>query len=140
TVFEACSPLANSVSFHALYAQCMEMERQWACKASDDCLVQVRAMMESDLIQYSSLARVSKRLCVTERTLRRRLEHQGSNFQQLLDQVRHERACTMFADPGLSISSIAQALGYSDAVSFRHAFRRWTGLAPSEYRSGLKGH
>lgn len=139
-VFEACSPLANSVSFQALFAQCTEMERQWACKASDDCLVQIRALMERDLIQYSSLARVSERLCVTERTLRRRLEHQGSSFQHLLDQVRHERACTMFADPGRSISSIAQALGYSDAVSFRHAFRRWTGLAPSEYRARLTGH
>ncbi|HEJ2566239.1 AraC family transcriptional regulator [Pseudomonas aeruginosa] len=139
-VFEAKAPLANMVSFHALYAQCEELERQWATKASDDCLLQVRQLLENNLATYSSLARVSEKLCVTERTLRRRLEHQGCTFQHLLDQVRHDRACLLFADASKSIANIAQELGYSDTVSFRHAFRRWTGKSPSEYRSGLGGH
>jgi AraC-like DNA-binding protein len=31
---------------------------------------------------------------------------------------------------------IASRLGYSDAANFRHAFVRWTGKAPREYRKG----
>lgn len=140
TVFEAKAPLANVVSFHALYAQCEELEREWATKASNDCLLQVRQLLESNLATYSSLSRVSASLCVTERTLRRRLEHQGCKFQSLIDQVRFDRACLLFLDESKSIADIAQELGYSDKVSFRHAFRRWTGKSPSEYRSGLASH
>ena len=29
---------------------------------------------------------------------------------------------------------IAEELGYSETASFRHAFQRWSGLAPSELR------
>jgi AraC-like DNA-binding protein len=29
---------------------------------------------------------------------------------------------------------IAIRLGYSDAANFRHAFLRWTGRSPSEFR------
>jgi AraC-like DNA-binding protein len=29
---------------------------------------------------------------------------------------------------------IAAQLGYSDAANFRHAFIRWTGKRPSDYR------
>lgn len=136
-VFETKAPLANMVSFHALYAQCQDLERQWATKASDDCILHVKQLLESDLVIYSSLTRVCEKLCLTERTLRRRLDHQGSSFQHLLDQVRHDRACLLFGIESKSISSIAQELGYSDTVSFRHAFRRWTGKSPREYRTGL---
>ena len=31
---------------------------------------------------------------------------------------------------------IASRLGYSDAANFRHAFARWTGKSPSEFRGG----
>ncbi|WP_177408643.1 AraC family transcriptional regulator [Pseudomonas sp. M30-35] len=135
-VFESKAPLANTVSFHALHAQCKDLERQWATKASDDCFLHVKQLLESDLVTYSSLAHVCAELCLTERTLRRRLDHQGCSFQHLLDQVRHDRACLLFGE-SKSIASIAQELGYSDTVSFRHAFRRWTGKSPSEYRAGL---
>lgn len=134
-IFEAKAPLANRVSFLALHAQCADMESQWASRASEDCLVQVRSLIEMNLTEYCSLSRLAAKMCVTERTLRRRLVQQGTSFQQVLDQVRHERASQLLAHPASRISVIAQELGYSDAVSFRHAFRRWTGLTPTEFRT-----
>nr|WP_193760112.1 helix-turn-helix domain-containing protein [Burkholderia multivorans] len=31
-------------------------------------------------------------------------------------------------------TNIASTLGFSDAVGFRHAFKRWTGTTPSDVR------
>ena len=33
---------------------------------------------------------------------------------------------------------IASRLGYSEASNFRHAFLRWTGKNPSEFRGGAR--
>jgi AraC-like DNA-binding protein len=30
---------------------------------------------------------------------------------------------------------VAQRLGYAEAASFIHAFRRWTGMTPSQFRA-----
>ena len=34
----------------------------------------------------------------------------------------------------MTTQDIAFALGFSDAANFRHAFRRWTGRTPNEFR------
>jgi AraC-like DNA-binding protein len=34
----------------------------------------------------------------------------------------------------LSVEDIAGLLGFSDAANFRHAFRRWTGKTPNDFR------
>ena len=36
----------------------------------------------------------------------------------------------------LSVEEIALRLGYSDAPSFSHAFKRWTGVSPRDARRG----
>jgi len=42
----------------------------------------------------------------------------------------------LMAAGGMSNDEIAARLDYSDAANFRHAFSRWTGKSPSEYRGG----
>ncbi|MGH8461918.1 MAG: helix-turn-helix domain-containing protein [Stenotrophobium sp.] len=42
-----------------------------------------------------------------------------------------------FARGHLGIPQIAYQLGYGDSANFTRAFRRMTGMAPSEYRQKL---
>jgi AraC-like DNA-binding protein len=37
-------------------------------------------------------------------------------------------------DDQMPIHRIAEVLGFSETASFRHAFIRWSGVAPSQFR------
>lgn len=76
------------------------------------------------------LARV---LGTSERTLRRQLEKLDCSYQSLLDEVRRERALQYLRE-GKSGPEVGPKLGFTDASSFRRAFRRWTGRNWSEYQ------
>lgn len=71
------------------------------------------------------------------RTLRRKLKSEGWQYQQLVDQIRAIRARRALSDPKLSISEVASRLGYADHSGFLRAFKKWTGLTPTEFRSKL---
>lgn len=43
----------------------------------------------------------------------------------------------LLADPRFSVQSIAALLGYRDIAHFSRQFKRWTGMAPSDYRRGV---
>lgn len=85
------------------------------------------------------LARVASTLFVSERTLKRRLQEEHCSYQALVDQVRLERAQELLTSTRMNLNQIADALGYADAANFTRAFKRWTGVSPSHYRSEASG-
>ncbi|MEE4143259.1 MAG: AraC family transcriptional regulator [Halieaceae bacterium] len=83
---------------------------------------------------FPDIDQVAGKLHITGRTLRRKLSAEGSSFQQILADVRYELAREYLATSKLSIEEIAAMLGYSSPGNFTHAFRRWHGSPPSQYR------
>ena len=73
-------------------------------------------------------------LGVSKRTLYRHLETEGASFQPLLDEVRYGMARELLTITELSVSEIADALAYSTHSHFTEAFRRWSGVTPSDWR------
>lgn len=71
---------------------------------------------------------------LTERTFMRHLQSEGTSYQQLLDEVRQERACWLLANTHNTVEDIAYALGYEDASNFSRTFKRWCGQTPKAYR------
>lgn len=82
---------------------------------------------------------VARQLSLSERNLRRRLHEEGTSFRVLVDELRAQLAIRYLRETDLGIEDIAFALGFSDASSFRHAFRRWTNAAPQQYRPARDG-
>jgi AraC-like DNA-binding protein len=76
---------------------------------------------------------VARELGMSPRTLARRLDSLGTSFGQILDGVRHQLALRYLGEPNARASQIAYLLGYSEPSAFNHAFRRWTGVSPSEF-------
>jgi len=86
--------------------------------------------------RFPEIEAVAATLCMTSRTLRRKLDAEGTSYSQLLDDVRRSLAQDYLRTPMLSTDEIAAALGFGDVASFRRAFKRWTGRSPGESRAG----
>jgi AraC-like DNA-binding protein len=70
----------------------------------------------------------------TVRTLQRRLKDAGVTYNDLLTDVRKTLALNLLENETLALAEIAFSLGYAEVSAFNHAFRRWTGKTPGDYR------
>ena len=86
----------------------------------------------------NSVQHLAKNLGWSVRTLQRRLAARGLTYSDLLGEVRKTLALNLLENPSLGIAQIAYCLGYSEMSTFNHAFRRWVGQAPRDYRSSRK--
>lgn len=91
------------------------------------------ALRKKQVVTAESLARA---LALSERTLSRRLQEEGSTLPQLKQDVSLEHARTLLREGQLNVQQVAQATGFADAASFARAFKRATGQTPSEARQG----
>jgi len=97
--------------------------------------VVISSLLETDQIDVAAAARAAG---CSVRTLQRRLTELGVSFSELVDRVRLRIATELLRDDGVKIIDVALATGYSDPAHFTRAFRRWTSLAPIEYRRALR--
>ncbi|RQS26485.1 MULTISPECIES: AraC family transcriptional regulator [unclassified Burkholderia] len=95
-----------------------------------DLIESVERIIRRDLRNAPTLQTVAAQLCMSERTLRRKLAHYGLPYQSILDSVRERRALTLLQNSRLSIEEVSYEVGFSDSHNFRRAFKRWTGHGP----------
>jgi len=81
-----------------------------------------------------SIDRVARQLGMSRQTLYRRLKTEGVTFEGILDAKRRSLAVRYLGLNGLSVKAAAYKLGFSEPAAFSRAFKRWTGVAPSEFR------
>ncbi len=78
---------------------------------------------------------VAQSLHLSERSLQRRLDEEGTSFQQLLDDTRRTLAEQYLARADLALLEVAYLLGFADPSNFFRAFKRWFAMTPGEYRA-----
>lgn len=116
----------------------------WACRTLDRQLQAFRwstgiaSRVREELTRtpghFPTMEALAARLSMTSRHLRRKLEAEGTSYQQMLSGVRLAMATEYLSGSQLAPDDIATVLGFSDATSFRNAFRRWTGKTPAQFR------
>ncbi|CAJ92806.1 Transcriptional regulator, AraC-family [Cupriavidus necator] len=99
----------------------------------------VRRLMLEKEGGFPTLLATARHLNMTPRTLHRKLMEEGASYREILDDIRRRLAIVHLKANRLTIQEIAFTLGFSDLANFRRAFRRWEGMAPSDYQRQVPG-
>jgi AraC-like DNA-binding protein len=102
--------------------------------AEESVSARIGELVECNLSELPSFETLTDMLNTSARTLRRRLEKEGTSYQRIKDKVRRDAAISLLTGTGFPISEVASRVGFSDASAFHRSFKKWTGLAPGEYR------
>lgn len=77
---------------------------------------------------------VAGQLLISERTLQRRLESEGTDFSTVVDDVRRELAEQYLGNDQMTLKQMSYKLGFSDSRAFHRACMRWFGKPPSQFQ------
>ena len=98
------------------------------------------AVMASLLMTHScSAENVAASLGMSERTLQRRLQSEGSSFRQVLERLRASLAVNYMREPQFRLTDVAEMLGYAELSVFSRGFKRWYGITPQAWRRLPRG-
>lgn len=126
----ALSPLNDDGEFSAAVEECRTL--LGAFNPPVDLRASIRDVFQRNRGVICTIDKVAASLHVSQRKLQRQLAEIGSTYQQVLDEWLKELAVDCLVKNGLSAELTAVMLGYSDASTYRRAFRRWFGMPPSE--------
>ena len=126
-------------SIHASAVLAEQHERMWemycdkvhARSVTSHIKSQLRECLEEGEV---TMERVAGSLHMGVRSLQRILSQEGTSYHELLSEVRKEQAEHYLKHSSLSITHIAQNLGYTDSGNFCRAFKRWFDCSPHSYR------
>ncbi len=107
----------------------------WALEQPSITHTVTRLLRARVIFPDTSLEAVASELSMQPRTLNRRLQAEGKSYRELVNEARFEVARQLLAGTRMDITDIALALGYAAPSAFTHAFQRWSGVPPSEWRA-----
>jgi AraC-like DNA-binding protein len=119
--------LVDTEAMLACERECAELLARRAALVGTSGLVRDRLIRATGPIP--SMRTVASDLYMSARTLRRRLELEGTSFREINDEVRQQRAESLLAE-GLSVGEVSDRLGYATSSAFVHAYKRWRGVTP----------
>ena len=84
---------------------------------------------------------IANMLAMHPRSLQRKLDEEGTSFEQIRDKLRQQLLLQYLADSKASMSQIASVLGFSEQSALSRACKNWFGVTPRQLkklRSGLQ--
>ena len=75
-------------------------------------------------------------LHMSNSTLQRRLQAEGTHYQSLRDDLRRDMAIDLLSRGDMTVTHVAAATGFQETSAFHRAFKKWTGVSPGAYRRG----
>jgi len=130
-------PQANPMTAQMCERMCLELLRKRSPRV--DTATFIREHLADHAFTHPPLvAEYARMLNASERTLKRRLQEEGTTFREISNQARLDRANALIREGRLSLAQIAADLGFSEPTTFTQAYKKWTGVAPSRVRAARR--
>ena len=95
--------------------------------------------MDREYASDLSLDDIARRVASSRRQLQRAYAEIGeTTFRDHLTRVRMQKAAEMLSTRALTVREVAHRVGYRQPAQFAKAFRRYQGVAPSDFRAGTR--
>lgn len=95
--------------------------------------------IDGNLSSDLRVERIAERLGIDRMYLRNLFaEHVGMSTMEYIMNTRMERAKTLLSNERLTVSEVANAVGYKDVLAFSKAFKKHVGSSPTDFRKGTK--
>lgn len=96
-------------------------------------------ILKSNYYKELDLKAVSDQLFISTWHLSKLLKKEtGSNFIDILNEIRIDESKKLLLTPQLKIYEIAEKVGYVDVPYFTKLFKKHTGQTPMEYKNSIK--
>lgn len=128
---------SNPAAFNAARRTCRQLQK--TLQQSPTLHEVLFRLQQRQLPASLTLEQASSALGMSTSALRRLLALEDTSLSRISDLVRQQQAFRLLSDSAASNRQLAKQLGYSDEHNFRRAFKRWTGLLPSDFRAWLLG-
>jgi len=123
---------ANPLTKKVLEQECRQLCQRLNERATIKDKIKHELMFSED--DFPTLDQLAHRINIPERTLRRKLNTEGTSYKDILSEIRKGKALELITSGNVSMEKIAEKLGYSEVAGFYHAFKTWTGSTPANYR------
>ncbi|MCG9095504.1 helix-turn-helix transcriptional regulator [Laribacter hongkongensis] len=126
-------PVQRQRMLELLLAICLAGGGRGLLRGAAELAPRVNRLLGTDLTLGA--AELSRRLAMSESTLRRHLADEGHSLRELREHCRLERALALVQTSSLPIGQVAEACGYASASRFSARFRTRFGCTPRSLRA-----
>lgn len=123
---------ANMITADTCEELCSNMLHR--LKESSDLVARIRSLLLANVRSAPSLEIIARRVHMSPRNLRRKLQNDGTSYQRILAEVRALLAKEYLVTTDLSIEQVADLTGFSHVANFQSAFKRWVNQTPAQFR------
>ena len=95
----------------------------------------VKTILADSYPEFPTVHQLASRLNTSRSCLYRKLQSNKTSYQCLINEFKKERSIRLLKATSLTVEEVAEEMGFSDASSFRRAFKGWTGKLPSLVRA-----
>ena len=115
----------------------MPTQRPTTIRLRTSLFEEATEIVDAEYASDLSLDDIARRVASSRRQLQRAYAEIGSTtFRDHLTRVRMQKAADMLASRSLTVREVAHRVGYRQPAQFAKAFRRYQGVAPSDFRAG----
>jgi AraC-like DNA-binding protein len=130
------SRLTDPIRKTELRGHSRQRERSAPPSPARDLIGSLRDMISSSLRRaYPDIVHAAALAAVSVSTLQRRLRESGITYSELVETERLRLSIELLAREDIKICDVASELGYTEPANFMRAFRKWTGLTPTQFRT-----